>query len=405
MQTGRELDASPPPFKTFFPTVLLLSAVGFVATDLYLPSLPSIRDAFESTTRLAQFTLSFYLFAFSLSQLFYGPFSDRFGRRKVAMTGILFSFIGTFVCILAWDMQVLLIGRVLQGAALGVGAAIARAAMRDVYSGDKLAHVGSFLPVGTAALLAGAPALGGYVQTYLGWRVNFMFLLLITILVVFMIFRWLPETNRKLNPSALKPTIFLKNYFHLLKSPIFLGYVACASLSFGGLFAYFATSPFLFEEVLGLTPVQYGWLAFVVASGIALGGFGNSILVKRFGRHRMLVASVVTMFCAGLIMLIPALFGLISVSLIVFPMCLYGVGLAASFANAFAGALHSFAKIAGFAGGLYGCIQILGGSLSTTLVAFFKAESQLPLSIILCVIGVLCYFLQLIAFKSFLRTP
>ncbi len=388
-----------PPTATFFPTVLVLMNIGSVATDIYLPSFPSIEVALHTPRSWVQLSLSLYLLALALSQLFYGPLSDKIGRRKIAQLGLMVSLFGTVLCMCSLDMFFLILGRILQGMGLGAGTALGRAIMRDVYSGDALARFGGMMAVGTSIFMAIAPAVGGYVQHYMGWRINFLLILIFTIIGVISIQFWLPETNRELNPAATKPKVILQTYLHLLKSPIFIGYSLCSSLAFGGLAAYFTSSPFLFQTIIGLSPVQYGWLALVTGAGLCLGGVLNAILIKLFGRHRILVVGIATVFFSGALMLGLGLSGYLNTMVIMLPMGFFTLGGAMMFSNSFAGAFQPFGKIAGFAGALYGCIQLLGGSAASTLIATIHETNQIPLALILISIGICGYFFQLLAFS------
>lgn len=386
--------------RALFATVLALSTMGYVAIDIYLPSLPSIERELATRGDLVQLTLTVYLLAFGLSHLIYGPLSDRYGRRIVVLTGLIASFIGTLLAIFAWGIYPLLIARALQGLFIGAAAAIARAVLRDTYEGDELARVGSFIPVGNASILALAPALGGYIQETIGWRGNFGFILLYSLVTLLMAIFWLPETNRHRNRRALYPKVLLHNYWKLLSSPIFMGYSLAAACGLGGLLAYFAVSPFLFERILGLTPSEYGWLALIIGAGVILGGYINSIAIPIIGRHKMLVIAVTFLALSGVLMLIPGLFGIFSIPSVMLPMFLYTFGMSGTFANTFAGAMQPFLKLAGSAGALYGCIQTLGGVAATLITAFLPDQSQVPLAIILLVVGILSYILQRIAYSS-----
>lgn len=378
----------------FFPSILALSSISFFATDIYLPSFPAIQSDFQTLKSSVQLSFSLYLATWSLSQLFYGPFSDKIGRRKVVIGSLSFGFIGTLVCLFAPNITMLILGRILQGLGLGGSFVLFRSILRDSYSGDTLAHYASFIGVATAIFMAVAPSIGGYIQDFLGWRACFLFIALYTLGLLLAVLRFVPETNQHINPDAMKKKILLGNYFHLLKNPLFLGYALCSCLAFGGFSAYLTASPFLFEQVLKLSPVQYGWLAWIFGAGFGVGGLFNVLLVKKMGRHRSLVVGIVLVFLSGVLMLILSLFGFLSVWAIMIPMGIFALGAAPCFANSFAGAFQPFGKMAGAAGALFGCLQALGGSLTSALMSQLKESSQTPLAIVIIVVGISCYFAQ-----------
>lgn len=392
-----------PHFPTFFPTILLVTTVGFFVADLYVPSMPAIVEGLQTSDTLVQLTLSLYLVAMGCVQLIYGPLSDRFGRRKVVLGGLAFSLIGTSVCLVAQHIAYLIIGRLLQGLTLGVGACVGRAVVRDAYSGERLAQVGSYIPIGTALILGSAPIMGGYIQSFGGWKMNFLAIFLYTLILLNMVVYWMPETNRYLNPSALKWRCFWGSYWKLIKDPSFVGYSLCSSLIFGGLMVYLVISPFLFIQNLGFTSDQYGWFAVFIDGGIIVGGISNGLMIKRVGRHRLLPigASIVTL--SGCVMLLFALMGFLSMLVVMLPMVLYCIGGAMVFANSFAGALHPFEKMAGFAAALFGFVQIFGGSLVSIAMSGLTVRSQIPLAIALLLIGGSTLILQHIAFKESLK--
>jgi Bcr/CflA subfamily drug resistance transporter len=390
-------DVVAPPFRRFFPPVLMMATIGFVATDIYLPSFPFIQNDFATSKGLIQFSLSIYLLSFSLSQLVYGPLSDRYGRIKIVKIGLLLSLLGTLLCICAFDISSLLVGRFVQGFGLGAGAVIARAIMRDAYAGTELARFGSFVVMGRSILMASAPFFGGYIQHYMGWRSNFIFVFLYTLLALFSIHSLLKETNKNLNPLALRRETLLEHYLHLFKHPAFIGYALCSSLAFSGLAAYFVTSPYLFEKMIGLTEVEYGYLALVLAAAFGVGGYLNAHLLKYLGRAHILFGGNLLMLLSGIFML--AFSSFLNTYAILIPMIFFSLGASVAIVNSWAGVLHPFEKIAGFAGALYGFIQMFSGALITTVLSIVPESNQIPLSVSLIVIGAAACFFQRLAHK------
>lgn len=163
-----DTEDTPVKISTFVPVVILLLSIGFVATGLYLPSLPMIVKNLHTNITNLQLTLSLYLLCFGLSQLIFGPLSEKYGRRRIIYVGIFLSMPGTILSFLAPNIELLIVGRIIQGLGLGASAIVARSVFRDAFSGDRLAFYGSFLPIGYSFLMAVAPLLGGIFNSTLG---------------------------------------------------------------------------------------------------------------------------------------------------------------------------------------------------------------------------------------------
>ena len=372
--------------------ILLLVTLGQVTADIYLPSLPAITLALNSSPQAIQSTLAIFMFGYGASQLIYGPLSDRFGRRQPILWGIALNAIASFLCMVTPNVEILLLGRLLQGLGVGACNAVGRSVMRDVLSGSLLAKFGSKVSMVGTFVIATAPTLGGYIQNYLNWRANFIFLFLYSISSWIFVFIFLPETKQQFDLKAMQPRIVLKNYFSLLHSKIFIGFTVCNVVSYGGLVAYVTVAPFLFQTVIGLSTIQYGWLSFLVATAIALSAFINHHVIVRKGITTMIFYGICLMIFAGLLMLFFSLLHFITAWAIILPIFLFGIGSGLTFANSLAGAFQPFPHIAGSAGALFGCLQVIGASMASALMTLLHVHNQLPLAIVLSCLGVVALF-------------
>ncbi|EKD55203.1 MAG: hypothetical protein ACD_60C00024G0003 [uncultured bacterium] len=374
-----------------FIAVLLFVTLGQITADMYLPSLPAITEALSSTPAMIKLTLSVYLLGFSVSHLFYGPISDRIGRRKPILFGMGLSILGSLICFSASSAIVLIAGRFLQGIGTGACTSIGRSISRDLLSGSHLARTSSQLGMAGAFVLASSPMIGGYIQHYLSWRMNFFILFLYTSCIFIFVYHVLPETNQHLDPMATRLKVACRNYTVLLFNRTFISYTFCAAMAYAGLAAYLTIAPFLFQTVIGLNPVQFGWLSFFIGAGILTSGFINSRYVVHKGIPFMLRLGTFCMMTSGVLMLLLGLGGLLNVAVIVLPLMLFCVGTSLSFANASAGAFHAFPEMAGTAAALYGCFQVLGGATASGLAAKLHAHNQIPLAILFVVLGSLSF--------------
>jgi len=254
------------PKQRFLTLLIILSGVmGVFASDMYVPSLPAIADAFSVSSRWVELTVAWYLFALAGSQLIYGPVSDKFGRRHILLFGLAVMVFGSLLCALAGSITGLIAARFIQGLGAGACLALARAITRDSFSGSDLAYVGSIFSLFAGFIPCVAPVLGGYFQHYLGWQSVFAFLALYSFVVWWLVYKGLPETHQPQSEHSLRISKVLANYAMLLRSRAFMGHVLSAAMAVSGILVYYTMSPFLLQNVLGLSPVAYGWLVLVVA--------------------------------------------------------------------------------------------------------------------------------------------
>ena len=274
----------------------LLLGIQPVTTDLYLPALPALTEGFGAPVSQAQLTLTALLLAFGLSQLAWGPLSDRFGRRAVLLCGLSAYTLASVGAALAASMPVLIGWRTLQGIAMGAAVMGARAIVRDLHSPEIGARVMSKGLTGLGLIACFCAPVGGLLSDWFGPRYA------LTALVVFgagalaVIALRFEETIPRKNPLALQPATLARTWAGIVRNPTFIAYSALSTASYAGLFTFLASSSFVFIKVLGLSRTQYGLTMFCVSFFYILGTFLCRRLVPRFGvRRAVAIAGVLTL--------------------------------------------------------------------------------------------------------------
>jgi len=283
----------------------LLLGIQPVTTDLYLPALPALTEGFGAPISQAQLTLTTLLLAFGISQLVWGPLSDRFGRRPVLLCGLAAYTIASIGCALAPSMALLIVWRTVQGAAMGAAVMGARAIVRDLYTPELGARMMSKGLTGLGIIACACAPLGGLLSDLLGWRYALTALAVFGAATLALVAWRFEETVPHKNPQALRPGTLLSTWLAILRHPTFLTYSALSTASYAGLFTFLASSSFVFIKVLGLTRTQYGVVMFTMAFVYILGTFMCRRLLPRFGvRRSVAIAAAFTLaggtLCGGL---------------------------------------------------------------------------------------------------------
>ncbi len=338
--------------------VTALVAFGAISTDLYLPSLPAIGAAFETDAAQVQLTLSLFLAAFALGQLVYGPLSDRFGRRPVLLVGLAIYLGATLACLFATGIEVLIAARFAQAVGACSGVVLGRAVVRDVHGRERAARVLSYIAMAMALAPALGPILGGFLQSWFGWRANFLALALFGGTTLIAVAAFLPETNNKRDPRATEPWRLLGNYRALARHPDYRAFVAIAACAYSGIFAFISGSAFLIIEVLGLSPEVYGLCFAGMVAGYMLGTFASGRLTMRLGLERMIAAGAVIGLLGGGVMALLSAAGVLNLPALLIPVFVFTVGAGLMLPNSMAGALGPFPEMAGAASALLGFVQM-----------------------------------------------
>jgi DHA1 family bicyclomycin/chloramphenicol resistance-like MFS transporter len=236
----------------------LLLGLQPVLTDLYLPALPLLRRELSAPMAAVQLTMSALILAFGLSQLVWGPLADRFGRRPVLLCSLSLLVLASVGATLASQIGWLVFWRAAQGATMAAAVVCSRAMVRDLYEPHQGARVMSLGLSGLGVLAIVAPLLGGLLATAFGWRSALGAVACFAVVVLAFVWRALPETLAVRDPRALHGPTLLANSAQVLRHPTFRAWALLITATYGGLFTLLAASSFVYIEVLGLTPAQYG---------------------------------------------------------------------------------------------------------------------------------------------------
>src|SRR5690349_2090905 len=244
---------------TFALTALLaaLSAVGPLTTDLYLPSLPDIVQRLGGTAAQGQLTISAYLIGFALGQILYGPLSDRHGRKPVLVGALALYCAASLLCALSVSLPMLIGARALQALGGCGGIVLARAIVRDLYSGARAGRELSLIGSVMALAPVLAPILGGVIQTAFGWRMTFLALVSAGLVGTVVVWSLLPETLNTRAAERVSIASMLRSYRVVARNPAYLAYLAITSASYAGLFAWISGSAFVLQNLYGLAPFDF----------------------------------------------------------------------------------------------------------------------------------------------------
>lgn len=377
--------------KISFLLFLVLGAIGALtplAIDMYLPAMPALAQDLGVNAGAVQITLTAYTAGFAIGQLFHGPIADSYGRRPVMLIGIVLFAMASMMSAMAQGIDALTYVRAAQGFAGAAAAVVIQAVVRDMFDREDFSRAMSFvtLVVTLAPLLA--PLIGGYLAVWFGWRSIFWVLALFSGLVITMVFWKIPETLKPENRQPLRFKSTLKNYLKLSKNRQALGLMFASAFSFAGMFSFLTAGAFVYIDIYGVTPNEFGYLFGLNIIAMILMTSLNGRIVKKVGSHAMLRLGLMLQLLAGI--------GLVATWFLdlglwgTVPFVVLFVGTISTIgSNAMGLLLSGYPKMAGTASSLAGTLRFGTGSLVGSLVAAMPSGVVWPMVIVMALCSVL----------------
>lgn len=362
---------------TFAFTALLaaLTALGPLSTDLYLPVLPDIGRAFGVAPAQVQLTLTAYLIGFAIGQIAYGPISDWYGRRSGLLIALVCYCVGALICFLSPSIDVLISARILQAFGASGATVLARAVVRDLYSGARAGKELSLMSLVMAAGPVSAPLIGGILHFFFGWRSAFAALVVAGVVALATVWRKLPETLGERLAERLTIGTLFSGYRQMLRHRLFVLYLLIGAASYTCLLVWLTTGPFILQNLYGLTPLQFAVTFTLCACGYLTGNLFATRKVLRIGIVPMIGYGASIMVAGGTIFCLLIVSDLASVVTLVAAMAFTLVGFGMVFPLALAGGLSCFSDRAGAASSLLGFSPQFTAAIVCTLVALAMSRS------------------------------
>ena len=371
-----------------------LASFAPLSIDMYLPALPNIALDLHTSTSLVQLSLTACLLGIASGQMFAGPISDVYGRRGPLLIGVGAYVISSICCVVAPSIWMFVIMRFIQGLAGSAGIVISRAIVRDLYSGSEMTQFFSLLMLVNGVAPIVAPIFGGQVLEFTDWRGVFMVLSGIGILMFLATFFGLEETL----PRALRSEGGIKNTLRtfrtLLGNRRFMGLALGQGFVMAAMFAYIAGSPFILQNIFGVSPQMFSLFFAINGIGIIIAGQITGRLAGKVHEKTLLVVGLGLAFVGGISLLTMILLGggLYSILIPLF-FVVSSIGVVGT--SSFSLAMEDQAKSAGSASALIGLLSFVFGGVMAPLVGISGSYTAVPMGIIIAVAetaAVLCYW-------------
>lgn len=384
----------------FIARITLLTSLTALSIDTMLPALPAIGESLQvENSNDLQLVIILFIFGMFFGELFFGPFSDAVGRKKALAVGIFIYCIGSLVALAANTLELLLIGRIIQGIGVSGPKIVSRAMIRDQFEGRQMARVFSFIMTIFICIPMIAPALGQVILVVAGWRAIFLVFIIIALISSLWVMIQQPETLPKDKRNPIRIWLLARTTGKILRHPVVMSYGITAGLIFGLFLLYLSTSQAMFDKIYDKGesfPLYFALLA----SGFGLAAFINSKLVMKYGMHRLSVVSVFGLICIGGIFLLSSFQG--GENFTVFMITCYGLMLCAGviFSNLSAMAMQPLGGVAGLGASIISAISSFVAVPVSALAGSFFNNTLFPLALTIVICGSLSLVFLYIARRS-----
>ena len=343
--------------------LMMITLASPFAMNVFNPAMPDVVRAFDSRIDIVQLTLTLYLFTLGFTQLLCGALSDRYGRRPLMIIGMVIQLLGSLLAALAWDVWILIVGRILQAFGGGATLILIRTMILDATEKSEAGRLLSFIYMAVAIAQMIAPTIGGYLNHYFNWRFIFYFSFVMNLAITLVMLRKLGESTFVFDDAPFSFSGLFKKYCSVLRSPVYLGYALTAGLVTSAYLSFASIMPYIFVDNFKGTSAEYGnWFLFV-SGGFFAGSLVASKVGVKFGMDRMIhIGLGIASLAVGiLIFSVYTEYLMVGVIFVLMGFVTFGRGFVIP--NAQSGAISSLESSKGTANGLMVFMQLTTASL------------------------------------------
>lgn len=355
--------------------LVLIGALAPLSADAYLPALSLLSDYFQTSDKMLKFSVTAYFIGFAGAQVLFGPLSDAYGRKVIILIGIGIGALGALICFLSHSIYSFYLGRFVLGIGMASGIPVARAVLKDLFDGKALSQAATQINMVFAVMPFITPLMGAYLATYFPWQSIFQMVFIACVTVFFLTFFYLKESNQELTPELLIPGNLSRAFIKVAQDKQVFIYGFSTLCAFACTTAYMVSAPYIFLNILGLSMIEFGWLAGLVTVSYLVGGMINNQLIKRFSSDHIIFMAFITLLFAAFSMAISLL--LWGVQLLAMIITVFILMLASRMVlpNALAGAFTSKQKEVGIISSVYGLYHTMGAVLASGMIALLPVDA------------------------------
>lgn len=369
-------------------SIVFLALGGLLGIDIHLASMPYIMTDLGTDQTVMQQSITLFLFGLGVSQLFYGPISDVVGRKPVVIFGVIVAGAASFLACFSQSIASFLCYRFLQGLGSSALMGMGRTMIADLYQGERLSSLASYFTMILVLSPMVAPALGGIIEEYYDWQMNFAVLGGYIVLSGLFFYFCCPETNQHKQAESLRLKIVFNRYIGLMKHPDLILCSALAGFAMAANMTYATLSPFIFKTQFALSPQDYGVVTALAGSGALLGKLINPLLIRKVGGRRTLFLGVIILLLAFLWLLFIYFINAMVIPLVMGAVFASILSQALVTPNAMAYGLSPFHRQRGMASAIYGSVMLAISFSVTSLVSAFNGYGLLTLMVVYGILGI-----------------
>jgi len=382
---------NPALLRRLLPVLIIVSMIGPLALNILMPSMPGLAASLGASRSEVQLTLSLFLAAQAISQLFIGGLADRFGRRPVLLLSLGLYVMASLAASLAGSILLLILARIVQAAGSTAGLTLSRTIVRDLAPQATAASMIGYVTMGMVIAPLTAPAIGGFLDDTFGWRAIFIACAVLGVIGGLITFLQLPET-RPASITGQGMMAVLRRSGEVIRNPQFRAYCIGSAFTSAVFFTFLGGAPYLIVESMALPKTTYGLWFIAISGGYMIGNFCAGRFSERYGSDRMIRAGNIIGTAGVLILLGLAVVPVMHPAAIFLPNMLMAMGNGFLLPNAISGAVSVDPKAAGAASGVVGAMQMGFGAVASFVAGQITTTSPLPMALMMTVFSLAAWF-------------